>query len=43
MRENVYSLDEGGESWTQPAKQKTDRKTTCPMVREDAIFRFTLA
>ncbi|MCG3774219.1 MAG: hypothetical protein JW395_1037 [Nitrospira sp.] len=43
MRENVRSLDEGGESWIQPVSQKTDRRKTNPMMREDAIPQFTLA
>jgi hypothetical protein len=35
MRENVYSLDEGGESWTQPASERTDRRTTDPLVKKE--------
>jgi hypothetical protein len=35
MEETVRSLDEGGESWTQPASERIDRRKTCPMVRED--------
>jgi hypothetical protein len=34
--ETAPSLDEGGESWTQPARQRTDRTTEYPMLREDA-------
>jgi hypothetical protein len=33
--ETVCSLDEGGESWTQPARQRTDRTTEYAMVREE--------
>ena len=33
--ETVRSLDEGGESWTQPARQRTDRTTEYPMVQRE--------
>ena len=33
--ETVRSLEESGESWTQPAKQRTDRMTEHTRVREE--------
>ena len=37
--ETVRSLDEGGESWTQPARQRTDRTTEHPMVGKNVQQR----
>ena len=37
--DTVRSLDEGGESWPQPARQRTDRTTEPTMVREDVRQR----